>query len=66
MGPSCVLKVLHVLIHLILKPYVIGFINIPISQVKNGHTQTGQVTCSGSHNKRLSQEINQDSLILLC
>ena len=29
-GPSCVLKVLRVLIHLILKPYAIGFINIPI------------------------------------
>lgn len=41
MGPSCVLKVLHVLIHLILKPYAIGFINTPILQVKNGHTQTG-------------------------
>lgn len=38
MGPSCVLKVLHVLIHLILKPYAIGFINTPILQVKNGHT----------------------------
>lgn len=39
--PSCVLKVLHVLMHSILKPYAIGFINIPILQVKNGCTQRG-------------------------